>query len=61
MKDTNKDEKLTEEEALKRAKAEGIEFVDYFTVEGDETQYATKEEAEENSNGKPIAQVRTQK
>lgn len=55
------DTDLTEAEALKQAKAEGIEFVDHFIVDGDETKYATIEEAKEVAGKKNITQVRTRK
>jgi hypothetical protein len=52
---------LTETEALAEAKKQGIEFVDFYTVEGDETKFATREKAEEAHPGKNIIQTRTQK
>lgn len=60
--DTSVDEHLTEEEALARAKEEGYEFVDFFTVEGDlNTRYETEEEAIKAADGKNVLQHRTQK
>lgn len=59
--DTSVDEKLTEKEALAQAKAEGIEFVDWFTVEGDDTRYETIEEALDAAGDKNVSQHRTQK
>lgn len=73
MEDTSEDEKLTEKEALKRAKAEGIEFVDEYrlaTKEGFTMQpeiYQTKKEAEtalakhKDSKDFFVAQTRRQK
>lgn len=58
--DEGVDEKLTEKEALAQAKAEGIEFRDYWTVEGEDTQYETEEEAKEAAGDKPVLQHRTQ-
>lgn len=56
------DEKLTEEQALARAKKEGIEFVDTFQVEGEKTEYETLEEAQKASKkGDNIVQIRRQK
>jgi hypothetical protein len=52
---------ITEEEALAHAAAEGIEFVDTFLVEGEDTEYPTREEAEEVAEGKNIIQKRTRK
>jgi hypothetical protein len=53
-----KDEKLTEEEALARAKEEGIEFVDEFTVEGLDKVYKTHEAAKKAAKGKNVIQTR---
>lgn len=45
------DEKLSEEDALARAKSEGIEFDDFFTIEGDENEkvYRTRAAAEKDA------------
>lgn len=51
---------LTEEEALAQAREQGVEFVDSFSVDGAETAYATREEAEAVANGKNIIQTRRQ-
>ena len=64
------DEQLTEEDAVAQAKAEGIEFVDYWTVDGvvtsmgAEIQFPTEDEAKEaaqryaEENDKDIEEVR---
>lgn len=57
----NADDNFTEEEALAQAAEQGIEFVDVFTVEGDDTQYAALEEATEAAGGKPVIQTRSKK
>ncbi len=49
---------LTEKEALKQAKAEGIEFEDHYTFDGAEKEYETKEDAKADADGKPVVQVR---
>lgn len=61
------DEELTEKDALAQAKAEGIEFVDYYTVDGllddldQPVRFDTREEAEEVAGDKAIYQTRQQK
>ena len=61
------DEQLTEEDALAQSKAEGIEFVDYYTVDvlldelDQPVRFNTKEEAEEVAGDKAIYQTRIQK
>lgn len=52
---------IEEKDAVKQAKKDGIEFVDHFLVEGDETKYETREEAEKAADGKNITQVRERK
>lgn len=59
--DTSKDEHLSEEDAIKQAKKDGIEFVDWFTVEGDDTRYETEEEAREAAGDKNVLQHRERK
>lgn len=63
------DEQLTEEDAVAQAKAEGIEFVDYWTVDGvttsmgAEIQFPTEDEAKDaaqryvEENDKDIKEV----
>lgn len=57
----NGDDKLTEKEALAQAKDEGIEFIDSWQVEGDDTFYPTEAEAKKKAKGKPITQRRDRK
>lgn len=55
------EDKLTEKQALARAKEEGIEFVDFYTFDGATVEYLTEKEAEKDANGAPILQARRQK
>lgn len=58
----NPDDLLTEEEALEQASEEGIEFVDTFFVEGDEsTKYKTAAAAKKAAKGKNVIQTRSRK
>lgn len=61
--DDSEDEHLTEKKALEQAKAEGIEFVDSFTIEGDEKrrEFKTRAAAEKEADGRNIIQTRTRK
>lgn len=59
----NPDDKLTEKQALAQAKEQGIEFVDEFTIEGDEDRvvYETEAEAKAEAGKRNIIQTRRQK
>lgn len=59
--DDSEDDHLTEEEALAQAKAEGIEFVDAFMVEGEAKEYKTAKLAEKHADGRNVIQVRRRK
>jgi len=66
--DNSEDERLTEKEALAQARAEGIEFVDHFSVDGDEENltFDTRGEAEERADelgldSLAVIQTRTRK
>lgn len=53
---------LTEEEALAQAKADGIEFDDYWTIEGDElSKYDTEELAKEEAGDRAVVQHRVRR
>lgn len=67
-KDGNPDDKFTEEEALKLAKKQGIEFVDEYRIEGDSFNkvFSTRKEAEKTAKDldvpfSKIIQTRSQK
>lgn len=56
--DDSEDEKLTEKLAIKQAKSENLGFRDFWTIEGDLTEYETQKQAEKKANGKPVIQNR---
>lgn len=62
-KEGNPDDKLTEKEALREAKEQGIEFVDEYTIEGDEDNviYETEAEAKAEAGKRNVIQTRRQK
>jgi hypothetical protein len=58
----NRDEKLTEKEALAQAKADGIEFVDEYHIEGKSKIYSTRAAAQKAaSKGDNVVQTRRRK
>lgn len=59
--DTSKDDHLSETDALEQAKANGIEFVDFYTFEGASKEYETREDAEKDADGKLVHEARRQK